>query len=63
MAKDFMMRFLDEMPVNRESVETIWEALRGEDFMCYYYEDELREVLKTKYRSILTVEETEKLFE
>jgi hypothetical protein len=53
---DLMMRYLDEMPVTRESAEEIMEAIEeGLDFL--YYEDELVNLLKAKFMKLLTVEE------
>lgn len=52
---DLMMRYLDEMPVTREAAETIMEAI--DEFEFLYYDEELVELLKTKYLGFLTEEE------
>ena len=53
-----MMRYLDEMPVNRESAEEIMDAIRRRDEL-YAFEDELPELLRTKFLGLLSEEEKE----
>ena len=52
---DRRLRYLDEMPVTREAAETIMEAI--DEFEFLYYDEELVELLKTKYLGFLTEEE------
>lgn len=55
---DLMIRYLDEMPVNRESAEEIMDAIRRRDEL-YAFEDELPELLRTKFLGLLSEEEKE----
>lgn len=56
-AYKFMMRYIYEMPVTRNSAEQIMAVLDTGDFM--YYEDELEELLKRKFLRFLSPDERE----
>lgn len=52
---DLIERYLDEMPVNRQSAEEIMDAIKELEFL--YYKDELIDLLKTKFMNFLIAEE------